>query len=360
MKFRTLQLLTLICLARVCLAQAPVPSNTYMLHAQKERQIGFGGGWALPSTEVVATTDHALLVFIPQTKEKWVLKRLYGWDTSHPQEQTLTIEGSPRSEKNVSVTTNMILDPSGPFLLLRINSSWGGGGWDSDKPILAEAVIYVIDLRTFTIMSRRVTSDSLLANSHWRFSKDNQLISKGTPTQVSTKTSSVRTSIDTYDVAVLMLPGLVPAISCQYDEVSEFRLKGPNEFAPTAKHVSDGCAALLRTVGLSSPEDLLGLDEMVPKDMPKEQNGCYVKSVNSEKTLAVEECKNEVDFADGDFAIINRRWMNVRSIPDGKTVFSVHLPRNWQLIPGLVVFANGQNYLVILQDGIKLATYPLR
>ena len=204
MYVRPLQLLAILCLAGVCLAQSPEPSNTYTLHAQKERRAGFSlvPTVALPSTMLVATPDNALLVLIPQTEGEWALKRLSGWDTNHPQEQTLTIKGNSSSNKDVSVATDMLLDPHGAYLLLRIDSRLGA--IDSPNRI-REAVVNVIDLHSFTIISRRVTTDPLFASSQWQFSRDDQLISKGIAKRLSAKTASVNTVTDAYDAAALKL-----------------------------------------------------------------------------------------------------------------------------------------------------------
>jgi hypothetical protein len=360
MYVRPLQLLAIVCVARVCLAQAPVPSNTYTIHAQKERRAGFSlvPTVALPSTMLVATPDNALLVLIPQTEGEWALKRLSEWDTSHPQEQTLTIKGNPHSNKDVSVATDMILDPHGAYLLLRIDSRLGA--IDSPNRI-REAVVNVIDLHSFTIISRRITTDPLLASSQWRFSKDDQLISKGIATRSSAKTPSVNTVTDAYDAAALTLPDLAPTTSCHYDQVIELRADSSGWTKPTVKNVGDGCAALLRSAAVSSLEDLPGHDEEMPKDLSKlAAPDCLIQSVNREKTLAVLECRTGHSYMDGEIVTTRSRGITVLSIQDGKPVFSLPLPHNWKPIPGVVAFANGKNNLILLRDGVKLKTYPLK
>jgi hypothetical protein len=360
MYVRPLQLLAILCLAGGCLAQSPEPSNTYTLHAQKERRAGFSlvPTVALPSTMLVATPDSALLVLIPQTEGEWALKRLSGWDTNHPQEQTLTIKGNSSSNKDVSVATDMLLDPRGAYLLLRIDSRLGA--IDSPNRI-REAVVNVIDLHSFTIISRRVTTDPLFASSQWQFSRDDQLISKGIAKRLSTKTASLNIVTDAYNAAALTLPDLAPTTSCHFDQVIELHADSSGWTKPAVKNAGDGCAALLKSAGVSSLEDLPGHDEEIPKDLSKIlPPDCLIQNVNREKTLAVLECRTGHSYMDGEIVTTRSRGITVLSIPDGKAVFSLPLPHNWKPIPGLVAIANGQNNLILLRDGVRLEVYPLK
>jgi hypothetical protein len=307
---------------------------------------------------LVATQDNALLVLIPQTEEEWALKRLSGWDTSHPQEQTLTIKGSPHSSRDLSVTTDMVLNPSGAYLLLRIDSRLGS--IDSPNRI-REAVVYVIELHSFTILSRRVTTDPLFASSEWRFSKDDQLVSKGIATRNSAKTAFGNSVTDSYNAAALTMPDLALATSCHYDQVIELRADSSGWTKPTVRNVSDGCTPLLASAGVSSLEDLPGHDEEIFKDFSKlAASGCHIQSVNREKALVVLECRTGHSYMDGEISTTKSREIAVVTIPDGKSVFSLPLPHNWKAIPGVVTVANGQNNLVLLRDGIQLETYPLK
>lgn len=360
MRARLLRLLAIPCLVGVCLAQSPEPSNTYTLHAQKERRAGFSlvPSVALPSTILMGTPDNALLILIPQTEGEWVLKRLSGWETTHPQEQTLTIKGDPSSSTGVSVDNEMLLDHRGAYLLLRIDSRLGA--IDSGNRI-REAVVIVVDLRSFAIISRRITSDPLFASSQWRFSRDGQLISKGIAKRLSTKTESTTTVTDSYNAAALTLPDLVPTISCLYDQVIELRADSSGWTKPIVKNASDGCAALLRSAGVSSLENLPGGDLDKPKDLSKlVASDCLIQSTNHAETLAVLECRTGHSYMDGEIVTTRSRVITVISIPDGKRVFSLPLPHNWKPIPGLVAYANGQNYLILLRDGVKLEFYPLK
>ena len=341
-------------------AQAPVPSNTYTIHAQQERRAGFSivPTVVSPATMLVAAPDNALLFLIPQTGGEWVLKRLSGWETSHPQEQTLIIKGNPQSNKNMSVTTDMLLDPHGAYLLVRIDSRLGA--IDSPNRI-REAVVNVIDLHSFTIISRRITTDPLLASSQWHFSQNGRLISKGVATRFSVKTRSLNTVTDAYDVAEFSLPDLTPTTSCHYSHVIEIHAVGSGWTKPTVENVGDGCAALLRSAAVSSLEDLPGHDEETTINLSKlAAPGRRILNVNREKTLAVIECRTGHSYMDGEIFRTRTRWITVLSIQDGRQVFYLPLPHNWKPIPGIIAFANGQNYLIILRDGVKIETYPLK
>jgi hypothetical protein len=307
---------------------------------------------------LVATPDNALLILIPQTGGEWVLKRLSGWETRHPQEQTLIIKGNPHSNKDMSVTTDLVLDPHGAYLLVRIDSRLGA----TDSPNrIREAVINVIDLHSFTIISRRITADPLLACSQWHLSKNGRLISKSVATRLSAKTPSLNIVTDAYDSAELSLPDLTPTMTCHYSQVSEISANGSGWTKPTAKNVGDGCAALLRSAAVSSLEDLPGHDEETPINLSKiAAPDRLILNVNREKTLAVVECRTGHSFMDGEIFATRSRWITVLSIPDGRQVFYLPLPHNWKPILGIIASANGQNYLIILRDGVKIETYPLK
>jgi hypothetical protein len=305
---------------------------------------------------LVATPDNALLVLIPQTGGEWTLKRLYGWEASHPQEQTLTIKGNPHSNKDMSVTTDMVQDPHGAYLLVRIDSRLGA--IDSPNRI-REAVVYVIDLHSFTIILRRITTNPLLASSQWHFSKEGLLVSKGIVTRLSAKTPSLNTVTDAYDAAVLTLPDLSSTTSCHYSQITE--LHEGHWTKPIVKNVDDGCAALLRSAAVSSLEDLPGHDEETPIDLSMlGAPDRSILNVNREKTLAVVECRTGHSYADGEIFMTKSRWIAVMSILDGRLVFYLPLPHNWNPIPGVIAFANGKNYLIIVRDGVKIETYPLK
>jgi len=307
---------------------------------------------------LVVTPDNALLVLIPQTEGEWALKRLSDWDTSHPQEQTLTIKGNPRSNTDVWVTTDMLVDPHGAYLVLRIDSRLEAV--DSANRI-REAVVNVIDLHSFTIISRRVTTDPLFASSQWQFSKDDQLISKGISKRISAKTASANTVTDAYNAAALALPDLAPTKSCHFDQFIELRAGSSGWTKPTVRNAGDGCAALLRSAGVSSLEDLPGDDEEIPKGLSKiVPSDCNIQNVNREKTLAVLECRTGHSYMDGEIVTTTSRGITVLSIRDGKAVFSLPLPHNWKPIPGIVANANGQNDLILLRDGVELEVYPLK
>ena len=105
----------------VCLSQVPVPSFRYSLHAQKELGRGREALLAL-------TPENALLVLIPQADGKWVLKRLTGWDTRTPHEETLEIGSESNQDQGAWVQADLTVNPNASYLIVRIIARHGAIG----------------------------------------------------------------------------------------------------------------------------------------------------------------------------------------------------------------------------------------
>ena len=84
-------------LSQFGLAQTPVPYEAYTLHAKEERRNGFSISEqiALLGSAVLLDHQHNLLVLISQADWRVSPKRLRGWETKAPTEDTLEITGEP-------------------------------------------------------------------------------------------------------------------------------------------------------------------------------------------------------------------------------------------------------------------------
>ena len=344
--------------AIACFSQNPAPTYTYTLHARKEpRAI-----WSLtpvvepPSSVVAFTPDKALLVLIPQAEGKWVLKRLINWDSGTPKEQTINIIGEPSHGKDAWLRADLAVDPGGKYAIVRINSSHGAIGPGERN---REAVVLVVELRVFGILSRRVTTEPLLADSQWHFNKDGVLITKGIAKRVSVGSKSLHTVTDSYEAAALTLPDLESSASCHYNEVIELREARNGWTKPTTTEVSEGCTALLEVAGVPSVEDLPGLDGSLER-IAKVLNlgsGCMIVDVSDRDQLALSYCAPTRPTW-WDSVKMTSRSCEVLSLPHGKAVVSIRLPIK-QPIATILGSVAERNYLLLLRDGIKLEVYRL-
>lgn len=345
----------LLFLGTIAIAQTPVPDTRYTLHAQKEpRGFSLIPTIAPPSTVIAMTPENGLLVLIPQPNDQWVLKRLTDWDTKAPHEQTLAITGESTQENDVWIVADLTVNPDGNYLIVRIN--YRHGAIDSNRRNRRAGVI-LVDLRTFSIVSRRITTDPLLADSEFHFNKGSLLITKGLAKRLQVKSPALLTLTDTYEAAALNLPEMHPSNACHYNDVSELRDGGSGWTKPISKDVSDGCTALLAIAGVSMVQDLPGSDH-IPDRVAKPLNpSCIVVDVSKGEKFALYSCVTS-HFTAWDTVKTTSRSRGVLSVADRKTVVSIPLPFN-QPITATLAAAGGHDYLLLLRDGIKLETFRL-
>jgi hypothetical protein len=163
-------------LTSICAGQNPKPAFSYTLHAHKERRNGFtlAPVLTLPSTVFVLAPDDSLVVLIPQGDGEWVLKRVTDWSTSGPREQTLPITGEKVGDQQTSVTADLAITPDAMDAIVRL--TYREVAFGSAKPASPRAVIFLVDLRRFSIIAKRLTYDALLTASQWRFTANGVLL----------------------------------------------------------------------------------------------------------------------------------------------------------------------------------------
>jgi hypothetical protein len=347
-------LVTFAFFAPVCFGQTPAPTSTYTLHAQKEPH-----RWCLvecvadPSTVITLVPDNALLILLPQPGGKWVLKRLMDWGTQSPQETTLSFAGDGSRDKNEWIRGDLTVNPDGSYLIVRIISHYAIHNEPASK-----AIVILVDLRSFSIVLRRATTDPLLASSEVHFNSNDLLIAKGIVKVNRAVVGSHSSSIDTetYAAGVLTLPDLQPTPSCRYDALRELRFGsgGWNWTTPEYKDANADCAAVLEAAGASSVEDLPGGDHRLEPIAKLLNFDCQITDMSREEKLALYYCSKAL--LDG--SIPTSRAFRVISVADRKTVVSIPLPFT-QPVAALLAENSIQNYLLLLRDGIRLETYRL-
>ena len=216
--------------ATACLGQEPSPTFRYNLQ---------GTAGEVDRQATALTPDNDLLVLLSLKNDQWILKRITGWDTNSPHEDRLALDGRIPGETGRADDSNLTVSPNGDILAVRfcfhhiqwaeLSGSTGGPGPD--------AVVVLIDLRRFTVISRRITTDPIIAAALWRFNKEGELIASGLEKSGYQPGQPIQSQRDggTYAAEVLKVPDLQPKVACTFAKLSKLsqeswpRVSGKNE-----------------------------------------------------------------------------------------------------------------------------------
>jgi hypothetical protein len=347
--------LFVVCVA-VCRGQVPAPTSTYSLHAHKEPRVGFSlvPTITLPQSVVVMAPNDDFLALIPQPDTEWVLKRVSGWQTHSPQEETLKLGKDSSQTPDRYTHADLTVREDGRYVVVRITSEEGavqsaGRDWTS--------VAFVIDLATFTIASRHTTGEPSIAGGQWSFGKDGLLVSTGLANRTTAKAPGLITVTDTYEASTFELPGLASVDTCRYDSMLALKSSGNGWQQLPREKPAQGCAGILKTAGVATVDDLPG----GPKTLNRVGNllkfPCRITDVSKTEKYALYDCATSHPTA-WDTQRLTARSFTVVSIREGKPVSSVPLPLK-QPFAGVLGRVEGREYLLLLRDGVMLETYRL-
>lgn len=343
-------LIPLSLLLDVAYAQAPLPTMSYKLHSQKERYSS-----NLPSTLLYLLPNQDLLVFNPQRDGKWLIKRISAWDTGRPREESLAFAGQSFNE-GATGYEDLKVDPTSNYAVIRVKSIYSIAQNNS-------AVVVLVDLRNFTVVSRLTTTDPLLAASYWSFSKNGLLIATAMTRRVMTPLHpkpewSYQTITDSYEAAAFTLPDWKRSMSCKYELFLDHRAGStdPNFYL---NKVDDACTALVASAGVPTAQNL--------PDGPVRPNAyaglagptCEFAGESPSDDFALYGCRTGHDYLDGMIVTTNSRNLRVLSVPDGKAVLAVPLPHNTKPYPAVLANASGHTWLLLLRDSVRLEAYQL-
>jgi hypothetical protein len=333
-------------------AQKPAPTTTYTLHTQEviKDSNGTTFHWAL-------APDNSLLILLWQKDGQLTLKRVSSWQTKAPREETLTFAGAlPNSDTNIF--PELILVPGGKFLVIRLRMYHYK--LEASGARKRESVVAVVDLSTFSVLSRVHTTDSYLVDGELKLNNHGILMLNNMQFIPQPGKKYFRgTETFAVDATAISVPDMRPTATCRYNMVY-----GP-EFTPTGgwkrivMDASDTCPALLEVAHVSAIADLPGSDPIDSSYKNLAGPHCSRENLNKAETLALYRCGNpHLTDSDGVFDFTTSRALKVLSIPDGKIMLSVPLRFNDNTTSGLLAQADGHDYLIVL-NGIKLETYQM-
>jgi hypothetical protein len=304
---------------------------------------------------LAVTPSGALILLIPQPERKWVLKQLSGWSTPIPKEQTIVIGEAASRDGEAWYTGNLTVTRDGSYALIRIASSRHSYGPDPYARD-AEAAIILVDLHAFSIIYRRTTADSLIAGAQWQLAKGGLLISKAVTRRSGSKAQNQVSIADDYQAAALSFPDLKPSASCHYTKL--LKSGGTGWITEEEKTALVNCADVLQAAGVASLDELPGNGRLPTQARtvnapPK----CGVTSVSDDGRFALCECSDSHP-TPLDTVKTRSRSVLVLSTANSLTVLSIALKVQVPIITTLAD-GGGQQYLLLLRDGIKLEVYRL-
>ena len=336
-------------------AQTPIPSQSYKLHANEERRNKFSlvEQISLPSTVVALDHEHNLLILVPQADGEWVLKRLRDWDSKTPSEDTLQITGEKGRGKQVSVETDLNLSRKGRYALVRIN--YRSGAIEATERNRS-AVITLIDMKSFAVLSRRTTTDPLIADSQWVFNEHDDLITTGMEKRLTEVGPSSRTVTDHYMAAALDMPTLLAQNRCEYDSVIKLQSDSTGWTKPMIVDASLGCADLVTRAGVKAVEALPGPSK--PEAL-RFALGCRELDMDEALHLALEDCREGKGHADGMFVTTSAHRAIVFSTAAKQAVLTIPLSHSWKSVTGLLASVSSGTYMVLVEAGVHVEVYRL-
>ena len=329
--------------------QAPKPVLTYTLHANSQRH---GAYTAKPATnahsdELDLLPDNSLLELIPQGNQKWVLKRLFDWDKPKPREESLWIETGRSEESDVRFTAELLISPAATYAFAVIQSANGNTRVIDTHP---QVVVSVVDLRTFQLTKRLVTTEDLFQGS-WRFAPSGKLLLRREHVHgYWDRNTPIDPQELRWEFTVLELPSLNRIAGCQYQD-------GKSGIQDANKRCADVLAAAnIPTVawfdapdaptGESSVRDRLGT---IPE--------CRFGGASPDGRYGYYDCSTSKLTMWDTIRTTSRRIL-VLETENRQPVIDMPLPTSPDIAFALVEI-RGQNYLILLREAVKFQAYRL-
>jgi hypothetical protein len=341
--------------------KATDPSPTYKLMLTPKHS-GMGTYFAVSCSE-------SLLFFIGDKAGTWDLMRVSDWDTPSPKKEKLQLKGPTREEIEGARfgQSTFFLTNDGQFAITRV---------ERDAPSMAssvrrnsQAVINVIDLRNYSIISTLSTADQLLAGGFWQpFEEHSILAAYGANDKDASGNTFSRES-----VGLLELPTMDVSNECQYllhyGEIKQNEQGGLSR-ETSISDMSSGCTEIMHKTNASKPEDIQKFKTVSNavkelKFQPPEfsggspaWHGCSLIEERTEDKLALFDCGNG-----------HQTWYD-KAKTDLRAYFAVDVTTGTALLrvsvnPSKSALAHltkheGKSWLVLLSDHVDLAFYPIR
>ena len=333
-------------------SNSQAPAFVYRLHASKQTHA---------VSYLARTPDNAVLVFAPQSEGRWSLIRLTGLGLVSQSEEQLEIVGftpDQLSQDEAKGRADINVSPDGHYAVVR-TQTWKIGPLPTVEFKDARATIAVIDLQSWKIVSARSITDPMYAGSFWAFNKEGVLIAESNPTSTGKPGHFDQAYSIIHKAASLVLPDLQPSLTCNYTEVF-----GPASYSGASSHrdtsVTDlggSCPELVKLADASSVEDIYHPDRALYRVAQQLHFGCQIEDLGVGERFALYSCiRTHLTWYDTEK--VTAISFVVVSVANRKEVLRV--PRRLKHTQAaLLVTISGEDYLVVLEDGVNLVAYRL-
>lgn len=329
-------LLVTALIGSAALGQTPNPTFTYTLHAGSQRWGAYTP--RLPANEhpreLDLLPDNSLLELIPQGHERWVLKRLSGWDTPKPREESLWIKTGRSEVEDVHFDAELLINPAATYALAIIQSSSGDTQMVDIHPQL---VVVVVDLRTFQVAKRLETSSYLFRLGSWKFVPSGKVILRDLD------------SHKRWTLAVHQLPSLDRLAECQYEK--ETGVQDADRRCAGALQ-----AAEIATIASFDAPDAPSSESAVGDELGKVPD-CVFGGATPDGRYGYYDCSTS-RLTLWDTLKTTSRRMFVLETQTRRTIIDMRLPTRPDFAFALVE-SRGQNYLLLLREAVKFQAYRL-
>lgn len=337
------------------------PSPAYKLTiAQKHPDIG---------TYFAVARDQSLLFFIGNKAGDWDLIRVSGWGTPSPRKEKLRLNGPTREEIESAFyrQSTFVLTNDGRFAITRVERAAPGMAPGFRRN--SQAVINVIDLQSYSVVSTLHTADQLLAGGFWRTFEEHSILSEyGANEKAASDNTFSRQS-----VAQLEVPSMHASIECNYLlHYGEMKPDGHGAWSRTTSNsdLSSGCAEMMDKTNASEPE---GIQKFQPvssavrglKFQPQEFSGspaawrgCSLVEESAEEKLALFDCGNSHQTWYDSLKVDSRAYFVV-DVTTGAALLRVSVNPSKSAV-GHLTTHEGKSWLALLTNDVDLAVYPIQ
>jgi hypothetical protein len=256
---------------------------------------------------------------------------------------------------------------------------WNWNRNKSAKP--PRAVLNIIDLHGFKLLSRVVVTDPLLAAGDMGFSSTGAFVVSGLEDYSSAKIGGIETDTGEYAVKTLSLPGLRPEAVCSYSVVTNYYSPQtpatPKETGlietqhrlemrrkANQDQAAEGlCRPKLDPIGFSSLKDVREslsysgrqefIAEHVQKIPPQSPWGCEFEDLSGNLKYALVDCdESRVQMTFFSWY----RGFRVFRLDDGSQIMDLKMSHRPQF-SGVLAISGGVTYVVLLRNGEELEGY---
>lgn len=343
------------------------PAFVYKLHTSKQTHF-------LP--HLARAPDSAVLVFVPHSGGRWRLIRVTGLGRASPREEQLTIVGftpDQLGKYDAKGVGSLDVSPDGHYAVVR-TETWNIPPLPTIGLGDARATVAVIDLRSWKVVSARSSTDPMYAGSLWTFNKDGVLITESNLTGTGKPGHFDKAYSVTHKAVSLLLPDLQPSLTCNYTEVyGSYSGSGASSHRDySVTDPSGSCPELVKVADAPSVKDIYHPQDALyrvaeqlhfePKDFAITHeainfNSCQIIDLGVGERFALYLCTRSHETF----------WDNTKYTAVSLLVVSVANRKEALRVPcsvkgpptAILVTISGEDYLVILEEGVKLIVYRL-